>query len=183
MKFIATATLCLGILAFSCQTTKPNAEEKKVAAQNEAKEDKGIIDEKIVDFLVLAADARVMGTEEGKQGTAKGTTADIKNYGKLMQEDQPMLLAKVKELAQAHDVALLQSLSARRQNALEDLKSKTGEKFDKLFIKMMTIDHERDVKEFEKASKFSDPAVSQFAAKYLPMIQSHLDKVKALKEE
>lgn len=182
MKFLTTATLCLGVLLFSCQTNKPNAEEKRVTAQNEAKEDKGIIDEKIVDFLVIAADARAMDTEEGKQGTAKGTTAEIRDYGKLMQEDQPMLLAKIKELAQSHDVTLLQTLSAKRQNALEDLKSETGKKFDKLFIKMMRIDHERDVKEFEKASKFSDPEISQFAAKYLPMIQSHLDKVKALKK-
>lgn len=182
MKFIAIATLCLSVLSFSCQTTKPNAEEKRVTALNEAKEKQGVLDEKIVDFLVLAADARMMGNEEGKQGTAKGTSADIRDYGKLMQEDQPMLLAKVKELAQSHDVTLLQTLSAKRQNALEDLKSKTGEKFDKLFIKMMTIDHERDVKEFEKASKSSDSAVSKFAAEYLPMIQSHLDKVKELKK-
>ena len=183
MKFLAITTLCLGFLSFSCQTTRPSAEEKKVAAENEAKEDMGTVDEKIVDFLVTAADARMMGTEEGKQGTAKGTTAEIRNYGKLMQEDQPMLLAQIKELAQSHDVTLLQNLSAKRQKALEDLKSETGEKFNKQFIKMMTVDHERDVKEFEEASKFSDPAVSQFAAKYLPLIQSHLQKVKDLKED
>ena len=181
MKIISTVAIFLSLIALGCQTTKPNAEQKRVAAQNEAKEEKGLIDEKIVDFLVTAADARVMDTEEGKQGAAKGTTAEIRNYGMLMEKDQPMLLAQIKQLAQKHSVTLLQTLSAKRQDALADLKSETGGKFDKLFVKMMTIDHERDVKEFKEASKFSDPEVSQFAAKYLPMIQSHLDKVKDLK--
>jgi hypothetical protein len=47
---------------------------------------------------------------------------------------------------------------------------------------MMIIDHERDVKLFEKAIEFDDPEVSAFAKVNLSIIQSHLDKIEAIKE-
>jgi hypothetical protein len=44
---------------------------------------------------------------------------------------------------------------------------------------MMIIDHERDVKLFEKATEYDDAEVSAFAKANLPIIQSHLDKIEA----
>ena len=46
---------------------------------------------------------------------------------------------------------------------------------------MMTIDHERDVKLFLKLVECKDSQVSAFAEQYLPMIQSQLGKINAIK--
>ncbi len=61
------------------------------------------------------------------------------------------------------------------------MSEKNGEDFDKKFIKMMIIDHERDIKLFKKALDYKDAEVSAFAKKYLPMIQGHLDKIEVIK--
>jgi putative membrane protein len=45
----------------------------------------------------------------------------------------------------------------------------------------MVKDHEEDVKEFTKeANSGTDPKIKQFAADTLPVIQGHLDKIKAI---
>lgn len=59
---------------------------------------------------------------------------------------------------------------------------KTGRDFDEKFIKMMRIDHERDLKDFKKAGELADKGVTDFAATYISMIQIHLDKLNEIKE-
>ena len=56
----------------------------------------------------------------------------------------------------------------------------TGKKFDKKFLKMIKIDHKRDVRQFTKATEFEDAETKKFATENLPLIQSHLDKALAL---
>ena len=46
----------------------------------------------------------------------------------------------------------------------------------------MRIDHERDIKDFTKAGELTDKGVTDFAAKYIEMIQMHLDKLNAIKQ-
>jgi putative membrane protein len=43
---------------------------------------------------------------------------------------------------------------------------------------MMKIDHKRDLKEFEEATKLNDAEVADFAAKYTPVIKAHLEHLK-----
>ncbi len=46
---------------------------------------------------------------------------------------------------------------------------------------MMTIDHKRDVKKFERATRSRDADVQVFATRYLPYVQSHLERIRGLK--
>ena len=46
---------------------------------------------------------------------------------------------------------------------------------------MIIADHERDLKLFKKAAQCNDPEVSAFAKRYLPLIQSDLEKIKKIK--
>jgi putative membrane protein len=48
---------------------------------------------------------------------------------------------------------------------------------------MMILDHKRDVRTFEKATKSNDADVKLFATKYLPVVQSHLEKIRTLKKK
>jgi len=45
---------------------------------------------------------------------------------------------------------------------------------------MMVIDHKRDVKDFTKAIEIDDKEIQTFAKTNLPLIESHLEKAKAL---
>ncbi|MEJ0057004.1 MAG: DUF4142 domain-containing protein [Bacteroidota bacterium] len=151
--------------------------------QNKTKEKKISLSENEADFLITAVDGRMMGILEGKAAVKKGTTKEIKDYGQLMITDQKVMLAGLKNIAQQLAVALPDSISGEKQDALEDLVEKESRKFDKKFIKMMKIDHRRDVRLFTKAKEYENPQIKAFASKYLPMVESHLAKVKALRKK
>ena len=161
----------------NAQTSDP---VRQATQTNEKKSDKGIIDEQTAEFLVKSADARMMDKLEGSMAAKKGTTAAVREYGMQMVKDQSTLLAKIKQLAASKNITLPSGISKKKQDGKEQLSKKTEEAFDRKFISMMKIDHERDIKIFTEATRSKDKAVSNFAMKYLPLIQSHLDKVKAL---
>ncbi len=154
---------------------------KKARSANEKKADKDLVNGDVAEFLVKSADARMMDSREGKLAIKNGTTSSIRDYGSLMVKDQAMLLEKIKKLAVSRNISLPSDISNDKNEGHEDLQEKQGEGFDKKFIKMMVIDHERDVKMFKKAIECEDREISTFAKKYLPLIQSHLDKINAIK--
>ncbi|MEO6315741.1 MAG: DUF4142 domain-containing protein [Chitinophagaceae bacterium] len=185
MKRIYQEILKAGFVVVSiCTTGMVHGQDKdpvKAAnASNEKKADAKMVDADVAEFLVKSADARMMGGEEGKLATQKGTTAAVRAYGQLMIKDQAMLLKKIRVLASELKISLPNAISEDKQDGKKDLMEKTGKDFDEKFKDMMKIDHERDVKLFKKATEYGEPRVAAFAVKYLPLIQSHLDKVNKL---
>jgi putative membrane protein len=138
-------------------------------------------DEFVTEFITDIAEARMMDLEEGKIAQQRSTTKDLKSYGALMVNDQTEMLNEIKKLAALKGVELPSSLGENKEKGLNDLKEVHGRSFDKKFIKMMIIDHKRDLKKFERATRSTDADIQVFATKYLPFVQSHLQKIKALK--
>lgn len=138
-------------------------------------------DEFVVRFITEMAEARMMDLEEGKIAQQKCTTRDLKSYGKLMVDDQTEMLRELKKLAALKDVELPSELMNEKADGLKDLREVHGKTFDKKFIKMMITDHKRDLKKFEQATRSPDADVQVFATKYLPYVQSHLERIKTLK--
>lgn len=183
MKTLLLNTAIL-LLVASCFTL--NAQKidfvKNANLANEKKAEDEIVDEKVAEFLVKSADARMMDMMEGKLAAKKGSTLAIKEYGALMVKDQAMLLNQIKEMAVKLNITLPADISINKENGFDDLVEKDGRNFDEKFIKMMMLDHERDIALFKNATQFEDRDVRAFAQQYLPMIQSHLDKIEVIKE-
>ena len=140
------------------------------------------VNDETKEFLNDMTDARLMDREEAKQAVAKGTTKQVKDYGELMIKDQTYLLMQLQEFAKSKNITLRTTISDKKKDALDGLKEKSGEDLDEKFLKMICIDHTRDVKQFKKATKSKDVELSKFASKHLPMIKEHLAKVKAIKK-
>jgi putative membrane protein len=69
--------------------------------------------------------------------------------------------------------------SLKDQEHMNKLSSLSGDAFDREYMNMMVKDHEKDVKEFEKAStKAKDADVRAFAAKTLPTLREHLQQAR-----
>src|SRR5205085_3204343 len=82
---------------------------------------------------------------------------------------------RVREKDEAED------LGRKAHAELKKLENLSGTDFAKAFAKMAVSDHEKDVKEFEKASQKADDAdVRAFAAKTLPTLREHLQQAKGL---
>lgn len=135
---------------------------------------------KVPEFIVHMADARIMDREEGRLAASLGTTQDIRDYGTQMVKDQEALLAQLKQLAATKNITLPNAISEKKSKQLRKLSVLTGKPFDRKFLKMVKIDHKRDIKKFTKALQFDDPDTRQFAEANLPMIKQHLEQAKAL---
>lgn len=184
MKLFVTLWLSLASLVmFSCKTQKVIDSVKKADHINEVRADMGTVDPDAAVFLVKIADARLMDAKEGALAVSRGATGDTRNYGKLMVKDQAAMLAEIRKIAGEMHVSLPTDISTDKQEGYSSLVSKRGEEFDEKFFKMMKIDHERDVDDFTKAAQLTNQRVKEFAAARLPLIQSHLAKLKVLKDK
>ena len=140
-----------------------------------------LVTEEVADFLLKSADARMMNAQVGLLAIEKGTNSAIRDFGQRIMKDHSLLLEKIKKLASERDIYLPDQLSTKKVGDHRNLSEENGRDFDKTFIKMIIADHERDLKLFKKAAQCNDSEVSAFAKRYLPLIQSDLEKIKKIK--
>jgi putative membrane protein len=155
---------------------KSDFNRKKISKEKPA------VDEAVISFLNEITEGRLMDLEEGKIAKQRSTKRSLKEYGSLMEDDQTEMLKELKRIAQRKNVSLPVSLGPEKADGLHDLEALHGKSFDKKFIRMMIIDHKRDVKILKNATSYGDADIQVFATKYLPVVQSHLDKIRALKK-
>lgn len=193
---LAPVILCLIVVSYcgrrsanekkepvAAEKTRPAAAGDTTTSSEASKNLRSSLSARESEFLLKAVDARMMGTLEGRAALKKGTTKEIRDYGALMIRDQQKMLAELKRLATELALTLPDTISDDKQDGLEDLLEKESKKFDKKFIKMMRIDHRRDVRLFSKAREFENRKIRAFATEYLPMVESHLEKIKGLKKQ
>lgn len=135
------------------------------------------------DFLVEMVDARRMDYAEGSLAMTRATTQELRDYGAEMTRDQSQLLGELTDLAASLRVSVPDSISEAKRGPLQDLVNEQGTDFDKRFIAMITIDHERNVKAFAQAAELPrDPTVRVYAQRRLPLIRRHLDEIEAIRK-
>ena len=125
------------------------------------------------------------GEEEvalGKLAAAKATSDDVKKFGQQMVDDHSKANDELKDLAKGKGVDLkdAEDKAIKQEQKMEaKLSKKEGDAFDKAYMDEMVKDHEKDVKEFEDASKNCDDAdLKSWAGKTLPTLQHHLEMAK-----
>lgn len=134
-------------------------------------------------FIHDLSEARIMDLEEGKLAAQRGTNRPLKDYGTMMIEDQTKMLQELQKIASLKNVEIASELGRRKTVGLSDLHELHGKEFDSKFIRMMIIDHKRDIRKLEKATKSRDADVQVFATKYLPVVKNHLTRIEEIKEE
>ncbi|CAN5418452.1 hypothetical protein BH10BAC4_BH10BAC4_17720 [soil metagenome] len=167
----------------SAYTSKEESRTKDPLDSLKKKEKKTTLSAIEADFLLKAVDSRLMGRLEGKAAIQKSTSKDVKDYGALMVKDQTTMLVDLREIAKVFSLPLPDTISEAKQDGFEDLLEKDVKKFDKKFIKMMRIDHRRDARLFSRAKDFENKKIKAFATQYLPLVESHLEKIKVLKKK
>lgn len=82
------------------------------------------------------------------------------------------------------DRAAASGEKAGNKAEMQKLHSLSGTDFDREFVRMAVTDHEKDVKEFEKASqKLDDAELKSFAQKTLPTLREHLQQARGLQAQ
>jgi putative membrane protein len=136
------------------------------------------------EFATKAAQGNMSEVSLGSMAAQKGESADVKTFGNRMVNDHGKALDELKQLAQNKGLTLPTDVSADQKATADKLSKYSGKQYDKAYADTMADDHEKDVKEFEKASKDAkDPDLKAWAAKVLPVIQDHLKMAKAMKDK
>jgi putative membrane protein len=133
--------------------------------------------------VVEIASGGMMEVVLGELAQQKAENPRIKNFGQMMVTDHTKANEELKALATRKNVVLPQTPGEDHRKHIDDLQKKTGRDFDKAYISMMVDDHQEDINKFEKlANDANDADVKAFASKTLPVLRSHLDSAKAIRD-
>jgi len=131
------------------------------------------------DFMMKAAQGGMAEVDMGNMASSKATNADVKKFGDRMVTDHSKANEELKQLAATKGVTLPATVSDDEKKDMDAMTAKEGKDFDKAYMDDMVKDHEKDVAEFEKASKeATDADLKAWAAKTLPTLQGHLKMAK-----
>jgi putative membrane protein len=133
------------------------------------------------EFVKKAASGGMHEVELSKLAAKQGKSAAVKKYGQMLVDDHTKANAELKKAATAAGMTVPDKMTDEDQKELDKFKSLSGEEFDRAFAKHAVEDHEKDIKEFTRASQEAKTVqVKDFAAKTLPTLQSHLNEAKKL---
>ena len=132
-------------------------------------------------FAMKAAQGGLAEVKMGKLAADKGNSADVKAFGQQMVDDHSKANDDLKSVAEKENMTLPADVNAHQRAMYNRLEKLSGEAFDRAYIRDMVMDHEEDVKEFQKeANNGKEDQIKAFASRTLPVIQGHLDKIKSI---
>jgi putative membrane protein len=133
-------------------------------------------------FITEAIEGNFAEVQLGELAQKNGQSEEVKTYGKMLVTDHSAANEKARPAATGVGVTSPPNGPNAKQKADYDKMAKLkGAAFDKAFAEHMVKDHQKDIGEYQKASKKQD-AVGQYAQATLPTLQKHLDDAKALQK-
>lgn len=133
------------------------------------------------EFVMKAAQGGMVEVQLGDLAKSKGKRDDVKKFGEMMVNDHGKANGELKMVASSKGLTLPEKLDAKHSATVDRLSKLEGDNFDKAYLAEMVKDHEKDVKEFEAASKSAkDVDVKAFVDKTLPVLRKHLEHVRGL---
>ena len=183
-KIILLQAGLIAAIIFSVSSCNNNASstDSTVSADKEAKSDT-ITKENDIKFIVSATEINLEEISLGQLAQLHGSTKNIREMGKMMEEDHRKSLAEVTTLANNRSMRIPVSISMNADADYKKLSDKPGAQFDKDYCDMMISGHKDAITMFEKESKETkDTAIRQWALATLPALHKHLDNATACQD-
>jgi putative membrane protein len=132
-------------------------------------------------FAMRAAQGGTAEVQMGKLAAEKASSPDVKAFGQQMVDDHTKANDDLKSVAEKKGMTLPADMNAHQHAAYTKLQKLSGAAFDRAYVKDMVMDHQEDVKEFQKESNTGkDDEVKSFASRTLPVLQTHLEKIRSI---
>lgn len=178
-KIVLNLMLAASLFATAACDTDKNDSTEQAEEMNEDKLSDSMEDD--AEFAVDAANGGMMEVKMGELAQMNGSSAEVKEFGKMMAEQHGKANEELKSLALQKNIMLPTTLGNDMQEKYDEMSKKTGMDFDKEYVDMMVKDHKNDVEEFtEQANDGMDADIKAFATKTLPTLQMHLQKIQAI---
>lgn len=180
-------TLLFSITVFisfccSCQLVAQDPVRNAIK-QNDEKADHNLVDKDVAELVVKIAEGRLVSINEGKLAMLKGYTTEVRSFAQSLVKDQTQMLDDLKKIAADHNITLPDGVSDKKREGQMDLSEESGEEFDEKFIKMIESVLEQDIKFLDKTQELNDATIADFSKKYSSLVQSSLQKAKAIRRE
>ena len=197
MKKLLLLSSLLGLLVFGlvgCETTETTrdmptndtmANNANSAIVTDAdKTDSKVEDDDDEEFMTKAAQGGMAEVKMGELAASKAQNAELKAFGQMMVTDHGKANDELKTLAKSKNFTLPADVSEDQKETYDELAKLSGKEFDAKYAEIMVEDHEKDVDLFQnQADDGEDAQVKAFAAKTLPTLKSHYEKIKAIKDK
>jgi putative membrane protein len=132
-------------------------------------------------FASTAAEGGMLEVKLGELAMKKGSSKEVKDFGKGMITDHSKANNELKTLAKKKNITIPTSLSQKKQQQYDSLASMSGDKFDKVYMNMMLLSHEQTINLFEtELNKGEDPEIKKWAGQKVPALKHHLQMANAL---
>lgn len=174
LRGIALHSIALSITALSNAQTAPSEQHMDHGARKMMKSPDTA-------FAIKAAQGGLAEVKLGRLAAEKGSSADVKAFGQQMVDDHGKANEQLRSAAESVGMTLPSDVNGKQQAMYDRLSKLSGAQFDSAYVKGMMMDHQEDIKEFKKESESgTDEKIKSFASQTLPVIQGHLDKLKAI---
>jgi len=132
-------------------------------------------------FATKAAEGGLAEVALGQLAQQKGTSSQVKQFGQQMVTDHTQANQELQQIAEQENLTLPSQPSSAQRSKQQQLRAATGSSFDTAYMQDMVRDHQQDVTEFRREAKSGkDPALKEFAQKYLPVLQKHLQMAQSI---
>lgn len=170
-------------LIISCGNSQRPADTKDTAE----KQNEEIFDnnkqEKVAQFLVNVAENDLKQIQLGQLAQQKGSTIQVKELGKMMEDAHTKSLNDLTALANSKTITIPTSSTDGARDDYTDLSEKSGDDFDEAYYDLMVNEHKDAIDFFEKASTDSfDSDIKNWATVLLPDKRTHLDHTRDYQE-
>ena len=117
----------------------------------------------------------------GKLIQARGSSAQVRNFGATLTRDHGAALPKAQAVAAREHLHIRASMAPEARDELYRLKRLSGARFDREVGRYMVDDHKKDIAEFKEQARTGDKATAALATAPLPTLRKHLAMAEAIK--
>lgn len=132
-------------------------------------------------FVTNAAISDMYEIQAGQIAQQKGQSAQVKAFGKMMVTDHTAMTNAMKPRVAAAGKTAPAGLDERRKGLIDNLNAAPSAEFDRVYLDQQAAAHKEALTLMQGYADHGEVAgLKAGAAKAVPMIQAHLDKVQAL---
>jgi len=164
------------------ESANESNEVRQDSAENAAGDASAVpVSEEESKIAVEAASGGMMEVQLGELAQQRASNQRVKDFGAMMVRDHSKANDELKSLAGMKNITLPPAPGEDHMDHIKKLTAKSGNEFDRDYMKMMVDDHQEDIDKFEKlANDGKDADLRAFANKTLPVLRTHLDSAKAI---
>lgn len=134
-------------------------------------------------FVKKAASCSLAEVEMSKIAKDRATDPDVKKFAEKLFTDHTKANEELEKAAKDANIPVPMKPEPEQQKHVDMIRDYTGADFDKMFVKHMIDDHEKDIKMFTRAAKeLQNEKLKDFAEKTLPALKEHQDMAKKIHE-